>query len=312
MGYDISPIKALQDGMNSVRQRLQSASPISSEIRDELFLQLDSLSLEGLKKQADSVTTLFSSYLDDYMSLWGEVDKRFTDSEIARIKFLTQQLKQDLPSGNLHAVAKDVDALKKNISTLTKNYRLLTQDLRVIREARESLKVADAYLAKTMIGTTINQPNLLRLLQEAALEELEGEEEEEPEVMELFSTAYLFYQHKLKDGMRQFNQLSESQKGRYRKHVETLGGDPFDPTDDTTIAIQALIATAREVCHADDGEPYLEEDEIETMFREVSDLNRQMVQIQGVFGQVNPQGPAGFGHNVKTAANYDQFPFAGG
>jgi len=282
---------------------IQNSEDLSQQVRSiEEQLKLNRLTpattqqlfseLESLQKQAQSVSNFANTAIakntcefthaqvshdlqelnelkEKIIALYGAIYSRSIDDEIEEIKHETQDLDQSMKSGDANEISKHVAVLSKHIAFFCCQHRPSRSNRQTIALARQSLKQADTVLFPKVLGPTLNQLNVIAAQKAAAAEEIEEIEDVEPEIMELFEIAELFYQHQFKFAGSHFNRLSPSLKKRVHNHLETVGGNPSDIYK----MIQALIATAHEISHSEDGEGYLAHAEIDRMFQEVHDLH---------------------------------------
>jgi hypothetical protein len=298
-------IDALHGRIRTIEEQLSAHQRISPQIKELLFQELEgtqqalyalrakavSLSQYGRSKVTSFETTQNTKDIeeldqlkDKIITLYGNIDTRATDSEIEEIKDETYHLQQMIKTGNPQEIAKDVSILSKHISTFCEGHQVSRKDRQVIVLAKQSLKTADTILRQKVIGQTVNQFNILSLLQ-TEIEKVEEDEELEPTVMELFNVAELFYRFKLNEAKRAFNQLPESIKSKVRHHLSILENG-IDIEKNLIKSVQALIATANEISQSD--EEYLTIDEIHEMYKEISSLqNKETVSNLGL--QVLPK-----------------------
>ncbi len=287
----------LQRQVRSIEEqlKLQRLSPATKE---QLFCALEGThqSLQALQTKAQSVGNFAKTAIakntcefaharvlndmkelnelkEKIITLYGAIYSRSIDDEMDEIKHETEDLDQSMKSGDVNEISKNVAVLSKHIDFFCCQHRPSRSNRQIIALARQSLKQADTVLFTKVLGPTLNQLNVLAAQKAAAVEEIEDIEDLEPEIMELFETAELFYQHKFKYATSLFNRMSPSLKTRVLAHLEAVGGNPGDLQCDVYKIIQALIAAAHEISHSDDGEGYIPHAEIDRMFQEVSCLS---------------------------------------
>jgi hypothetical protein len=282
----------LQRRVQSIEEqlKLQRMSPAT---REQLFCELEGThqSLQALQEKAETVGRVAQGTIaknscefaqaqvlsdleeldalkEKIITLYGAIYSRSLDDEVEEIKLETQDLQRSLTSGDLEEICKNVAILSRHINYFCGQHRPSREKKQIIALARHSLKQADTLFFTKVLGSTLNQFNVIALHEAAA-----DIEDNEPEVMELFETADLFYRRKFKDALSQFNRLSPSLKKRTLSHLEKIEGNPADLCTDIYKTIAALIATAHEISHSEDGEGYIQKAEIDQMFREITQLN---------------------------------------
>jgi len=287
-------IDALHDRIQTIEGQLRAHQRISPQTKELLFQELDGAQQALLSLRAKSVSitqyskSKFSSSFETaqnerqieeldrlkekIITLYGDIDTRATDSEIEEIKEETCHLQQALKEGNPEEIAKDVSILSKHIHTFCDTHQASRKDRHIINLAKQSLKTADTILHQKVLGQTVNQFNILSLLRSEMIEECEEDEELEPQVMELFNAAELFYSFKIKEAKSAFNQFPESIKARARHHLSVLEKGT-EIGSNVIKTVQALVATAHEIAQSD--EDYLTTDQVHEMFKEVSALNSE-------------------------------------
>lgn len=277
----------LRQEVQSIEERLQHSQTISPQSRNQFFHDLDDVRVRVLNfRETAKFVNVFAkaqiaNQLEDLperiTTLYGRVTHRWIDSEVSTIKEEATALDGELHSlkGTIQKdkreeLASRVNALNAKINQFRQNIRPLRNDRKIIAFARDTAKKIEIALNRKILGPTLNQLNLIALQKEMNEENLEVDEMD-PDVSTLFEMAEFFESSNAPKAMSKYYDLSEQSKHRVRAHLKKLsGGD--DLRSDNFTTIQALIATAHEISDSCDGETYLNREEVDKMFAEISQL----------------------------------------
>ena len=287
----IDPIKGsetLLQQVNDLEELLKHAQAISVQKRNQFFHELESAQqlLKELRKAAHVLNVFTQAQInhnlegleEKIITLYGRIDHCWIDSEVSLIQEEAKNLSTVLHhpvKENFKNISRKVNSLKRHITSLCHDNRLLKKDRAVIALAQQTIKKAQALMEGK---TFINQWNLLEI-QDFFTNEIEEYDEMETDICELFDIADLFYQNDSKLALRKYNELSSYPKSRVQAHLRQLQVDTLDVSVDHLKMIQALIATAHELCQAFDEEVYWTQEAIDLTFgQELRRLKAQSAQ----------------------------------
>lgn len=253
-------LEGAQEKLHNMRQ--QSAS-IQSVVKPSLKVNFFAESI-----QQDHVQTL-NSLDEKIITLFGDLDTISENEDTHLIEEEREKLQSLVQAGNPQAVAQEISVISRKIGEyLTRHPRPTREHRHVIALAEKSVREANQLINPKVLGTTINQ---LNILEEICWQE---DEEVEPQVMQLFDIAEALYFGRLSDARKDHLALSGSAKYRFEKHLEKLGGNPRFPFAEKIPAIQALLASAEEVAAGVETTHYATDQEIEQMYGEILELTR--------------------------------------
>jgi hypothetical protein len=253
---------------------------VEPEVLEELFQQLDEVhaSIGCLQSQAQTVDVFAKGLLkglnalrEQVVELYGRVHTLSVDREFLKIQEETLHLSLPLQSGDIQALAKEVDQLREHINFLNQTERSSLQNQQVVALATLFLEKVDAVLAGKMSPDALAV--LLNYLR-SAFKEIFDRQALTPEVMEqimeLIEVADLLYHYKSRDARRQFNQLPEDVKRRIEEHMALLEATSFEDAHKTT---QAIFATMDEL--SETAVHYPSREEIDSWFMESHEVAMQ-------------------------------------
>ncbi len=234
---------------------------ISRKNARELSRKLD-LIFAGLFEVGAQNVTLFEKMAfqeieNKIISLYKRLDDAWIERQISEIQKEASSLKEALTLGIVSAEA--VDLLKQHIHEFTQDHRACIADRQVIADARRTIE-----MATTPNFSSVNQPAIHLL----------NDELEEGQFEEILEIAHAFYDGKLIDAKRGYNQLPPHHQQRIQEHATFLGGVLFV---DYWKTLQTLCATVNEL--VGNGELYPSQDLIEDIFTELNKLSQPPAQI---------------------------------
>lgn len=145
----------LHEQVHSIEQELEKAE-IDRSTRDDLFLELTAThdAVQSLRETASTVNAfaklqrghLLDELQEQIKTLYGRIDARFVNHEVAKIQKEAKILQKSLVKGDMKKISKVVDTLKGQIFSLRSEYRLLAKDCVVVASAENYVKRANALL----------------------------------------------------------------------------------------------------------------------------------------------------------------------
>lgn len=201
--------------------------------------------------------------------LYGVIHNRAIDTEVADIAKEAEDLEKTLVNGELDKVKQAFSSLDDHIQTFVEQHALGREGRHTIAAARATRQKAYYFLRTHGLREDrphlINQFNLLALAAPPP-EPMQDDEAMAETVLELYEIAECFYCDKTKDGLQRFHQLCQEAKNRFRIHLAILGESAGDPMADRKKSTQALIAAAYDLADTHDGEPYLNDEQLQDLF----------------------------------------------
>jgi hypothetical protein len=256
-----------------IEEQVNFDKPISLVQRNRLFRLLDRTrrSMEAFcsKSSVSNDFTRFQVERDLYdlpdkiTELYGRIQNRTIDTQVKeKIVDRAKLLQERIDHGDCRNIVKEVASLKKKIESLRSQYALGIENLTI---ARYVSKRADQLLRAHALGQPIpplfNQFNLLEM-QQLQYKNLELDE---TLLSELFELADCFFYGNGRDTMKRYHLLPETARRQLMKHFAILGIS--SPKEDSVKTAQALIATAFDLAHGEDGtESYYSEQELRIFF----------------------------------------------